>query len=40
MAGDGLVAASPEAGGSTLKVVPHFGQRIFRPFSGTRRSST
>ena len=28
------------AGGSTLKLVPHFGQRILSPFSGTRRSST
>jgi hypothetical protein len=27
-------------GGSTLKLVPHLGQRIFRPFSGTRFSST
>jgi hypothetical protein len=27
-------------GGSTLNVVPHFGHRIFKPFSGTRRSST
>src|SRR5688572_7680321 len=27
--GDGLDAMSPGAGGSTLKVVPHFGQRIF-----------
>jgi hypothetical protein len=30
----------PCAGGSTLNVVPHYGHRIFRPFSGTRRSST
>jgi hypothetical protein len=34
------LAEAPCVGGSTLKVVPHFGQRIFKPFSGTRRSST
>jgi hypothetical protein len=40
----GAAAASSDGkacdGGSTLKLVPHFGQRIFRPFSGTRLSST
>jgi len=30
--------ASP--GGSTLKDVPHFGQRILSPLDGIRRSST
>ena len=28
------------AGGSTLKEVPHLGQRIFSPLDGILRSST
>ena len=32
-------ASSPDPA-FTRNVLPHFGQRIFRPFAGTRRSST
>ena len=38
--GLGPVRRASSEGGSTLNVVPHFGQRILRPLAGTRRSST
>jgi hypothetical protein len=36
--GAGGAAAAP-VGDGTMKECPHFGQRIFRPAGGTRRSS-
>jgi hypothetical protein len=39
VAAPGVAAAAAAPGAITTKEFPHFGQRIFSPVGGTRRSS-
>jgi hypothetical protein len=38
--GEPSAGGAPFDGSVTRNVCPHFGQRIFNPVAGTRRSST